>query len=306
MNSPISSPVFTVPDSDLKNRTGDTRFLLEGDYPEELLLLDHPIREGWEDLPLVHPDRSRPKINLRKAWYHLRRLEKQKEKTSEVFHVFEALPWMGVVDTAVAFLSTERGKEIYSREPSLPAILDNHDALRRLPKGTLAHDYCDYMEREELSAAGLVAEYEDWRGDRPRINDKVEWYIDRLRDTHDILHMLTGIGRDALGEQCLGAFVFHQRRSIGHIFLAYVGGMILKTHVKGSKAPVMRAVRNCQQAGKVCKRIAEESILELLAMPTEEVRTRLNVKPSPVYQEVHRVWRSEGRDPYKVMAIYAK
>jgi len=271
------------------------------DFPEELLLRDHPVRDGHDDLPLVHPDRPKPAIDLPKAWKHIRLLEKQKEKTSEVFHVFEALPWLGVVDTAVAFLSSERGKEIYAREPYLPAFLDDHASLRRLPKGSMAHDYCDYMEDEGLSAAGLVAEYEDWRGDRPRIDDKVEWYVDRLRDTHDILHLLTDIGRDALGEQCLGAFVFKQRRSIGHIFLGYVGGMILKRHVK-SRAPVMRAVYDCHQMGKACERICEESILELLALPTAEVRKRLNVKPVRYYHEVHRVWRSEGIDPYKVLA----
>lgn len=268
--------------------------------PQELLLIDYSGRHEHEQLPLVHPDRRKPSINLPKAWKHLRRLEQNKEKTSEVFHVFEALPWLGVVDAAVAFHSTERGKEIYSREPYLPAFLDDHDALRRLPKGTLAHDYCDFMEKLGFSAAGLVAEYEDWRGDRPRINDKVEWYVDRLRDTHDLLHLLTGIGPDALGEQCLGAFVFKQRRSIGHIFLAYVGAMILKSHVKG-RAPIMRAIYDSQRAGMACSRIAEESILELLTMPIDAVRRKLKVKPSRYYHEVHRVWRSEGLDPSKVM-----
>ena len=275
-------------------------------YPEELLVVEGFPRERQKALPLVHPDRQKPRINLPKAYKYLRRLEKSKEKTSEVFHVFEALPWLGVVDTAKAFLATERGQEIYLREPSLPAILDDHDALRRLPKGTMAHDYCDYMESEGLTADGLVQEYEDWRGDRPRLDDKVEWYVDRLRDTHDLLHLLTGIGRDALGEQCLGAFVFKQRRSWGHLFMAYAGSQIMKGHVPGTKAPITRAIRNCHKAGQHCSAIAEESILELLAMPTQDVRRKLDVRPVPVYHKVHEVWRSEGIDPYEVLAMYEK
>jgi len=255
------------------------------------------------ELPLIHPDRRAARLDLPKAWHYLQRLKRNKEKTSEIFHVFEALPWFGCTKAACAFLQTPRGRQLYAQEPYLPDILDDHAALRRYPPGTFAHDYCDYMESEGLSAAGLVAEYEDWRGGRPRLDDQVEWYVDRLRDTHDLLHILTGFGRDALGEECVAGFVYHQRRSIGHIFLAYVGGMVLKRHVKG-RAPVMRAVYEARQIGKHCSRICEESILELLAMPIEAVRARLGIRPAYYYHEVHRVWREEeGLQHNEVFAV---
>jgi ubiquinone biosynthesis protein COQ4 len=55
---------------------------------------------------------------------------------------------------------SERGERLRTTEPSLPEILDDHATLRRTPKGSLAHAYCDFMEAEGLSAAGLVAEAE--------------------------------------------------------------------------------------------------------------------------------------------------
>jgi ubiquinone biosynthesis protein COQ4 len=282
----------------------ETPFMLGENAPQ-------PISEGYligrqdvaarNAIQMVDPGRKNTRLKWVKGAYYLYRLGRNKEKTSEVFHVFEALPWRGMVGEAAAYLQTARGRHVYETEPFLPDILDDHAGLRRrFPAGSLAHVYCDYMESEGLSAEGLVAEFEDWRGGRPRFNDQIEWYVDRLRDTHDLLHMLTDIGRDTLGEQVLGAYVFHQRRSVGHIFMGYVGPLVIKLHGK-ARAPLMRAARECHQAGKACARIAEESILELLAMPIDAVRQRLGVVPVTHYHEVHRVWKKAGIDPYKVL-----
>ena len=258
-------------------------------------------QECRQGIPLIHPDRLPMYMDWRGALKHFRRLEGDKERTREAFHVFEALPWVGMVDTACTFLASEQGKAVYASEPFLPAILDDHAALRRLPTGSLAHAYCDHMEREDLSAAGLIAEYEEWRGGRERLDDKVEWYADRLRDTHDLLHVLSGFGRDALGEQCVLALVFKQRPSIGHLFVGYAGAALTRLR-SDWKVPVLRAVFEARKIGKVCLPIAEQPIHELLAMPINDVRTRLNMRPARFYYEAHRIWREDGTDPKQVMA----
>lgn len=258
-----------------------------------------------DQVPFSHPARKPYRRNYRKAWHHFWEFKKDKEDTSEVFRFFEHLPWVGVVDHVREFLATENGRRIFETEPFLPDLLDDHDALRRYPKGTLAHDYCDYMETEGLSAAGLVAEYDEFRGDGGRIDDQIEWYNDRLRDTHDLLHLLSTIGRDTLGEACLGAFVFQQRPSHGHLVLGYAGCAVIAAHIK-SKAPVMRAVDGCRKAGKNCKPIAEQSIRDLLGMTIDEARSHLNIKIPFHYHECQRVWREEGIDPMAILADDAK
>ena len=113
------------------------------------------------------------------------------------------------------FSRARQGRAIYQAEPFLPEVLDDHAALRRTPKGSFAHAYCDFMEREGLSATGFAQSTGDSRNGQPLRADGVEWYGDRLRDTHDILHILTGYGRDPLGEQCVFAFMFDKRPSPG-------------------------------------------------------------------------------------------
>lgn len=235
-----------------------------------------------------------------KAWRHFRELVKDKENTREVFHIFESLPWKGMPDAAQAFLSSERGRAVLAREPSLPELLDDHAGLRRLPAGSVAHAYCDFMEAEGLTARGLVEEFEGYALQRPDNLIPFAPYIDRIRDTHDLLHVLTGYGRDALGEQCVLAFSYSQQPSPGFLFIAYAGGVELKRAVK-SAAPVFRAIREGQRLDKACPRVAELSIRDLLAMPLEEARAKLRIAPPRQYRECHRIWREAGIDPYAIL-----
>lgn len=253
-----------------------------------------------EDLPLMLPGRPEMRYDLPKAWRHFKELVKDKEDTSQVSEIFQALPWRGIYDAALAFLKTERAQEIRRAEPSLVTLLDDHDALRKLPQGSVAHVYCDFMEREGLSAQGLVDELDKNRPADMYWDDQVSWYFNRMRDTHDLLHVLTGFGRDALGEQCVLAFTYSQQPSPAHLFLGYAGAFEIRKHPV--KVPVFRAVREAQKMGKACPRLVEMAITELLPLPLEEARRRLNIAAPKYYTQAHALWRAAGVDPYDLMA----
>ena len=155
------------------------------------------------------------------------------------------------------------------------------------------------MEREGLSAAGLVAEAD--KLGRPKYGDLVEWFGNRSRDTHDLMHVLTGYGRDGLGEQCVLLFTHGQSPSHGHLLIGYAGALNIKKSVK-SKAPVFRACRQAQRTGVACPPLVEMSIRELLAKDLRAVRLELNIPEPHWYRECHRIWREEGIDPYDLLA----
>lgn len=254
-----------------------------------------------DDLPLMLPGRPEMRYDFPKAWRHFKELVKDKEDTSQVTPIFEALPWRGVYKAALAFLQTERGQAIRKSEPSLVTLLDDHASLRKLPEGTLAHAYCDFMEREGLSAQGLVDELDKNRPAHMYWDDQVSWYFNRLRDTHDLMHVLSGFGRDALGEQCVLAFTYSQQPALAHLFLGYAGALEIAKR-KSVPVPVFRAVREAQKMGKACPRLVETSITELLAMPLEEARRHLNISAPKYYNQAHTMWRAAGIDPYDLMA----
>ena len=246
-----------------------------------------------------HPDRQMPKFRPFKALAHFRKLIKDKEDTEQVFHIFESLPRKGFMDDARAFVESDFGKKLMEREPYLPDLLDDHGWIDELPEGTVGHAYVTFMRREGLSAAGLVAEAE--KMGRATYDDQVQWYGNRLRDTHDLFHILTGYGRDALGEQCVLGFTYGQTGNYGNFFIAYAGGLELKRSVKGN-APVMAAIRQGQRNGKAAKAIIEQDIRSLLAEPLEAARARLGIGEPTLYHEAHRAYRSRGIDPYNFLA----
>lgn len=257
--------------------------------------------DGVDILPVIHPDRARPVLDFPKAWRHFSNVLKDKENTEELIGVFDALPWRNVGEEAAAFLATAHGRRVYQTEPHLPDILDDHATLRKTPKGSFAHAYCDFMEREGLTAAGLVEASGDTRNGMEMLPDAVEWYNDRLRDTHDLLHIISDYGRDTFGEQCVLAFLYHQRPSPGHLFVATAGTVLMKVKLK-SKAPIWRAFREARSRGKKTKRIVEQSIIDLLPMPVADVKDHLNITPPHTYFEVLRVFEQEGIDPHAFLA----
>ena len=249
---------------------------------------------------LRHPDRPAPRYSLPRAIKNFRLLMKDKEDTSLVFKIYESLPSKDFMPRVEKLMLSEKGETLRASEPSLPEILDDHAQLRKTPKGSLAHAYCDFMESEGLTAAGLVAESD--RLGRPKYDDLVQWFGDRSRDTHDLFHVLTGYGRDALGEQCVLLFTHGQSPTQGHLLIGYAGSANIKKMVWGSKAPVMGAVRQAKATGRGAPPLLEQSIRELLAQQVDEVRKFLNIPTPTLYNECHRIWAKEGIDPYNLLA----
>jgi ubiquinone biosynthesis protein COQ4 len=249
---------------------------------------------------LLHPERPQAKYRPLRAVRNFQTLMKDKEDTAAVFRIFESLPSKDFLPRIADLALSEQGEELRRTEAWLPEILDDHATLRRTPKGSLAHAYCDFMEAEGLSAAGLVAESD--RAARPRFPDLVEWYINRSRDTHDMFHVLTGYGRDALGEASVLLFTHGQQPSQGHLLIGYAGAANIKKTVKGTKAPVIGAAREAHRIGKGAPPLIAQPIRLLLERPLEDVRASLRIPSPALYRECHRIWQAEGVDPYNLLA----
>jgi ubiquinone biosynthesis protein COQ4 len=113
--------------------------------------------------------------------------------------------------------------------------------------------------------------------------------------------VLTGYGRDALGEQCVLLFTHGQSPSQGHLLIGYAGAANIRKMVKGSAAPVFGAVRQAHRTGKGAPQLMAQPIRQLLERPLEEVR-RAAHSAADQYRECHRIWRAEGIDPYDLLA----
>ncbi len=251
-------------------------------------------------------DSRRPPLHFQplKAFGHFRKLVAGKEDTAQVFHMTECLPSARFRRDAEAFCASETGQGLMAREPYLPDVLDDHDALLELPENSVAHAYVSFMRAEGLSAAGLVAESEIIHAGRPRFDDQIQWFGNRLRDTHDMVHVLTGYGRDALGEQCALGFSSSQYPGITDLVLAWGGALEIRRRVKAD-APVFAAVAEARRRGKAAQKIYAQDIRTLLAEPLAAARERIGIGAPTQYRIAHDRYRARGIDPYNFLAAAA-
>ena len=231
----------------------------------------------------IDPTRKKYRIRPIKAMKHMKLLLADKEDTLQVFNIMECLNGSNSLRKFKKFSATEQGAARMSERRELPEILDDHETLKQLPEGTVGRAYVNFMEREGLSAAGLVEESEKWYDGQPRFEDDLALYERRMRDTHDLLHVLTGYGRDQLGETSVLAFSHAHNGGLGNLFIAYVGARDLK---KGSpkSARVMNSVKEARRNGRDSLPLMSEDIVALLREPLEDARKRLNIREPLAYK----------------------
>ncbi|NNE59087.1 MAG: hypothetical protein HKN36_13350 [Hellea sp.] len=233
--------------------------------------------------PFIDERRKPSRIRPIKAIGHMRKLLRDNEDTEQVFHIMDALNGNNMVRKLGAFAKTEKGAACLKRKCELPEILDDHATLKGLPDGTVGRAYVAFMEREGLTAAGLVEESEKWFEGQERFEDDFDFYGRRMRDTHDLLHVLTGYGRDQLGETSVLAFSHAHNGGFGNLFIAYIGARDLAKKAPKS-ARIMDSVREARKHGRESLPLMPEDIVALLREPLESARKRLNFQVPKAYK----------------------
>ena len=214
------------------------------------------------------------------AWRGLRRLVADPDDTAQVFAVIRALGGPSLVRGLRRFRATNVGRRVMAERVDLIDSLLDRARLRALAAGTLGRAYHDFTRREDISADGLA----DASATADHLPDAdLRRYAERMRDQHDLWHMVTGYGREPFGEVCLLAFSFAQTGNRGVGVMAAVGAWQLARSLGVGAA---RAAWAAYQDGRHASWLPAEDWERLLAMPLGEVRRRLAVPPPNAYLAV--------------------
>ena len=250
---------------------------------------------AYLDLPLVAEDRDLTGFRPLKALHHFRNLVADKEDTKEVFFIIEALKGRKIRYQAEGFIRTPEARDFMAREDKLPLadMLDDHDRWADCGPNTVAQHYMRFMKREGLTANGLVDESYAWRPREERPDDQVEWYLNRLRDTHDLFHVLTTYGRDALGEAALLGFSYEQNHNLGVKFIAYAGARQIRKTTQ-TKAPLYAAIKEGRALGKAAHKLAHMDVEAVMREDIDEARKRMNIGVPVIYRQCLAQLETEG------------
>lgn len=237
--------------------------------------------EGPAAPPRVAPPPPPRKVEWAKARRSLRLLIREPERTEQVFELIDALAGNSGERLFQRFLRHPQAASLLRDKPSLFAALCDQATLEALPPGSFGREYLRFMRESGIEAEGLVAASEE--ADRERrdaaLDPDREWFYARLRDMHDLWHVLTGYGRDLAGEAANLAFTYAQTRNRG------IGVIVLSTMVVGPKTLAMHWPRYLWRAwrrGRRATLLPAAPYEVLLSLPLDEVRRQLGVTPPEV------------------------
>lgn len=232
-----------------------------------------------------------PKRDWGRAFRIIKNVIEDPERTDEVIEIIDALAGPSFEKNFLKWAAAPEGKALLRDRPDLLATLADREALLALPAGSFGRIYADFMERGGISAEGLVEAadqahektMEEWGSDIQFLqDDEREYYGNRIRDQHDLWHVLTGYGMDTAGEAANLAFSVAQIPNLGMTFLVVTSVFVVQPKMK------LRWARYLFQAWRRGRAVPQKLNLirfeELLPLPLDEVREKLGI---PAQEQFH-------------------
>ncbi|MEY4508491.1 MAG: hypothetical protein RLZZ450_613 [Pseudomonadota bacterium] len=164
------------------------------------------------------------------------------------------------------FQASDEGREMLRKRPALDHEHVDIDALLTLPKDSLGHAYALFLRSRGLTPAVFVPPRE--------IRDEQKRYISqRLRQTHDLWHVVSGYDTDIAGEVEVQAFTLGQMLS-PFAFFVVLGGL---AKAPSTRRELLRRVTRAYQRGKRAKPLCYRKWEERFATPLSEVQKELGL-----------------------------
>ena len=219
------------------------------------------------------------------AFRALRKLLANGDDTTQVFVIMRALNVGNAPMNYARFIASEDGGRMAYERIELAQVFSQPGFAKQFAPGTVGAAYNHFLESTGYSADGLAEVSKVNREeDMPH---PYAWFGRRVRDTHDIWHVLTGYKADeSLGEAALVAFSYAQVGGLGWAFIG--GAAALKSRKVTGNNLFMKAVWEGYKRGRKAKWISGEDYEKLMHEPLDLARQRLGLGEPVAYLKAQR------------------
>ncbi|MEN2786906.1 Coq4 family protein [Sphingomonas qilianensis] len=221
----------------------------------------------------------------RTAYDAIRKLLANGDDTTQVFRIMRALNVGNSPVNYARLIATPEGGRLAYEATELAQLFAQPGYARQFAPGTVGAAYCQFLDSTGYSADGLA--------EVSRINREEDmphpyaWFGRRVRDTHDIWHVLTGYKADeSLGEAALVAFSYAQVGGLGWALIG-AAAAFKSLRVTGNTL-FARAVWEGYRHGRQAKWISGEDYVKLLGEPLDAARARLGIATPVLYLKAQR------------------
>lgn len=166
----------------------------------------------------------------------------------------------------LALWNTDEGRELLTDRPTLQGETLDLPGLSALPEGTLGRAFARYFEDNRIQPFTTPFE----------LRSDTDYLIRRYRETHDLVHVVTGYGTDSLGEMEVQAFVAGNL-GLRSCWLILAVGALLRQH---GLPPIWRytdRLRAAHRRGRRAKRLLSLRFERHWESPVAEVQHLLGL-----------------------------
>jgi ubiquinone biosynthesis protein COQ4 len=220
---------------------------------------------------------------LREAQRAMKALGANPDDTAQAIRAIGAMSGNSPERCFKRFARSTPGARILREKRELYDVLSDIDGLGAMPEGSLGHAVWTFYTTEQISAQGLKGASESAAGEDGFFggDDDRSRFGRRLRELHDVFHVLTGYGRDMRGEIACLAFTYSQTKNTG---IGYVALKVLRG--AGWHSEMGKLIRQGYWRGRRANWLIDQDWEELMLQPLEQLRKELGVGHAPEYQQL--------------------
>ena len=230
-----------------------------------------PARVAYaEDLTLLSP-----LTRWKRAVQALARVLANPTETDQVLVFSSYINAASITDKMNVFFDDPDGARMYREHWTIDSKTIDLDKLIALPAGTLGHAYATF-----LRSHGLTPDVFDNAPEGVK-DPKASYVIQRMRQTHDLWHVVTGAETDTAGEIALQAFTYAQAGAPSAGILAAMGTLRTARENPANVRPLVRDVVAAFARGRRAAKLAVFPWEDHWSTPLVEVRAMLGLPVTP-------------------------
>ncbi|MCR9097489.1 MAG: ubiquinone biosynthesis protein COQ4 [bacterium] len=167
---------------------------------------------------------------------------------------------------------------------SLHPVLLDFAGMRAMPEASLGRAYVDFMEANQIDIVSFAeASFKNMKRE-DYANDAAWAMANRLRDIHEIVHVISGYGTDVLGEMC--ELVFNLAEDPRPKAVRFVVRMNLIKFERAGHAHARAAIAEAYQRGKTAGSRVGQDWADMLDWDLDTVRAQLGISPPTEYAPI--------------------
>ncbi len=155
-------------------------------------------------------------VRAARAMRALVRLARDPYDTEQVFILSTNINVGAIRRRLPRFYASAEGQRLYAEDRSIDTRHVDLDALAQLPAGTLGHEYTRFLADRDFTP-------DLFQAPENVADPRASYLMKRIRQTHDLWHLLTGHPTNPAGEVALQAFTYGQLGAPSSLLIALAG-----------------------------------------------------------------------------------